>query len=93
MVDIEGTRQFHGHMCPGLAIGIRAAEIALREIGPHPVDEEVVAIVEPRIPPKARILNSLLCEQCGEMVMETRARRLQGRTLCIPCFEAEESWL
>jgi formylmethanofuran dehydrogenase subunit E len=198
MVDIEGTRQFHGHMCPGLAIGIRAAEIALYEIGPHPVDEEVVAIVEtdmcaveaiqyltrctfgkgnlihldygknafifvrrsdgkairivtrpnaadgsdpehgalfervrlgratreeqmrfewlhaqraqqtleapedalfevqavePRIPPKARILNLLLCDACGEMMMETRARRFQGRTLCIPCFEAEESRL
>jgi formylmethanofuran dehydrogenase subunit E len=34
MVDIEGTRQLHGHMCPGLAIGVHAAEIALREIGP-----------------------------------------------------------
>jgi len=38
--------EFHGHMCPGLAMGIRAAEIALAEIGPHAGDEEVVAIVE-----------------------------------------------
>lgn len=37
---------FHGHMCPGLAIGVRAAEVALREIGPHSADEEVVAVVE-----------------------------------------------
>lgn len=37
---------FHGHMCPGLAMGIRAAEVALREIGPHAQDEEVVAVVE-----------------------------------------------
>jgi len=43
---IESVRKFHGHMCPGLAIGIRAAQIALREIGPHSTDEEVVAIVE-----------------------------------------------
>ncbi len=43
---IESVRKFHGHMCPGLAIGIRAAHIALREIGPHSTDEEVVAIVE-----------------------------------------------
>ncbi|MDH3929109.1 MAG: formylmethanofuran dehydrogenase subunit E family protein, partial [Deltaproteobacteria bacterium] len=28
-------------MCPGLAIGIRAAEMALRDIGPHAHDEEV----------------------------------------------------
>ena len=46
MLDIAGTQRFHGHMCPGLATGIRAAEIALREIGPHSADEEVVAIVE-----------------------------------------------
>ena len=46
MLDIEGARRFHGHSCPGLAIGVRASEIALREIGPHAEDEEVVAIVE-----------------------------------------------
>lgn len=38
--------EFHGHMCPGLAIGVRAAELALTEIGPHSTDEEVVAVVE-----------------------------------------------
>ncbi len=37
---------FHGHMCPGLAMGVQAASIALREIGPHSKDEEVVAVVE-----------------------------------------------
>ena len=43
---VQATVAFHGHMCPGLAIGIRAAELALREIGPHAHDEEVVAVVE-----------------------------------------------
>ncbi|MBW2392561.1 MAG: formylmethanofuran dehydrogenase subunit E family protein, partial [Deltaproteobacteria bacterium] len=43
---IQKTVAFHGHMCPGLAIGIRAAEVALRDIGPHAHDEEVVAVVE-----------------------------------------------
>lgn len=33
-------------MCPGLALGIQAARIALREIGAHAQDEEVVATVE-----------------------------------------------
>lgn len=37
---------FHGHMCPGLAIGMRASEVALKEIGPHAHDEEVIAVVE-----------------------------------------------
>jgi formylmethanofuran dehydrogenase subunit E len=45
-LDIEGVRRFHGHSCPGLTIGIRASELALREIGTHAEDEEVVAIVE-----------------------------------------------
>lgn len=43
---VEAVAAFHGHMCPGLAMGIRAAELALRDIGPHAKDEEVVAIVE-----------------------------------------------
>jgi formylmethanofuran dehydrogenase subunit E len=43
---VRETVAFHGHMCPGLAVGIRAAEVALREIGPHAHDEEVVAVVE-----------------------------------------------
>jgi len=43
---IKQAVAFHGHMCPGLAIGIRAAEVALENIGPHAHDEEVVAMVE-----------------------------------------------
>ena len=43
---VEKVIEFHGHKCPGLALGIRAAEIALNEIGSHSKDEEVVAIVE-----------------------------------------------
>lgn len=43
---VKRARDFHGHLCAGLTIGVRAAEIALREIGPHSADEEVVAIVE-----------------------------------------------
>ena len=43
---IDEVVRFHGHMCACLALGIRAAEAALREIGPHSTDEEVVALVE-----------------------------------------------
>lgn len=42
---IARTIAFHGHRCPGLSIGIRASEIALREVGPS-LDEEVVAVTE-----------------------------------------------
>ncbi len=43
---IDGVVRIHGHMRPVLAMGIRAGEVALAEIGPHSGDEEVVAIVE-----------------------------------------------
>jgi formylmethanofuran dehydrogenase subunit E len=42
------------------------------------------------VPRRARILESLVCESCGERAMESRTRRLLGKTLCIPCFEALE---
>ena len=42
---INDTITFHGHKCPGLAIGIRAAELAMQEIGdPHEIT--MVAISE-----------------------------------------------
>ncbi len=189
--SIEGIVSFHGHWCPGLAIGIRAGEWVLREMG-RDRDEELVAVVEtdmcgvdaiqyltgctfgkgnlvyrdygknaftfyrrsddksarlvtrpgifgqaretlarlhakkqaqgldsqeqkqlqeareelsrrimdapleevfetkdPEEPPprKARILSSLACQSCGEQTMESRTRRFQEQTLCIPCFE------
>jgi formylmethanofuran dehydrogenase subunit E len=189
---IDRIVDFHGHMCPGLAMGIQAAQIALREIGAHAKDEEVVAVVETDMcavdaiqfltgctfgkgnlihrdwgknafsffrrsdgravrisvrpdawqrdpehqalfakvrsgqateaerarfqelhvsqsrkvldqepdslyqvrelhaapPGKARIHNSVTCVECGEGAMETRIRRLDGRDLCQPCFDA-----
>jgi len=43
----QGVVAFHGHSCPGLAIGYRAAIAGLRELGvDRPGDEELVAIVE-----------------------------------------------
>ncbi|MDQ3569909.1 MAG: FmdE family protein [Actinomycetota bacterium] len=189
---IDEVVAFHGHMCPGLAMGIRAAEVGLERIGPHSGDEEVVAIVETDMcgvdaiqfmtgctfgkgnlvhrdygknaytfvrrsdgravrvspvaggmqrppewhelfakaragmatpeererfqsiqkegsavivsmpleqlydvreieveaPPPARILASVDCAVCAEPTMETRVRRLDGRELCQPCFDA-----
>lgn len=38
-------------------------------------------------PPRAaRVLQSLICENCGEETMESRTRRFAGQTLCIPCY-------
>jgi formylmethanofuran dehydrogenase subunit E len=41
----DKTIEFHGHECPGLHIGIRAAELALRELG-HSRDIDLVAVSE-----------------------------------------------
>ena len=45
--DLREVIQFHGHLCPGLALGYRVAKAALRELkADRPQDEELVAIVE-----------------------------------------------
>ena len=37
---------FHGHLCPGIAIGVLAAKYALEQGYEHSLDEEIVAVVE-----------------------------------------------
>jgi formylmethanofuran dehydrogenase subunit E len=50
ILDSEEFRkcaEFHGHICPGLSIGYRAAKLALDRIAEtRAADEEIVAIVE-----------------------------------------------
>ena len=50
--DIQDQRllraiDFHGHLCPGLLIGYRAARLGLERLGAKPSeDEELVAVIE-----------------------------------------------
>ncbi|MDP8927869.1 MAG: TraR/DksA C4-type zinc finger protein [Actinomycetota bacterium] len=55
--------------------------------------EDIYDVTEVDIPapPPARIMVSVECAACGEPTMETRIRRLEGRDLCLPCFEQEMS--
>ncbi len=46
MKTFNNVVKFHGHSCPGLAIGYRVAIAALQELGERAEDEELVAIVE-----------------------------------------------
>lgn len=192
---VDEVVAFHGHLCPGIITGVRAAQVALRELGGRAEDEELVAVVEcdncavdavqqmlgctfgkgnlifldygktaftfirrsdgkavrvasrPRdarppdpeyatlrekinagsaddaererfgrlhrkramslldvpeeemftitvvdtpIPRRAQLRNSVICDRCGEPVMETRTRLLDGRVLCLPCFAESE---
>jgi formylmethanofuran dehydrogenase subunit E len=45
--DLQEAARFHGHICPGLLIGYRAAKAAARALGLNrSQDEELVAVVE-----------------------------------------------
>jgi formylmethanofuran dehydrogenase subunit E len=46
--DFKTAAQFHGHVCPGLSIGYRVAELAASHFTDRSEDEELVAIVENR---------------------------------------------
>jgi formylmethanofuran dehydrogenase subunit E len=46
MKTFEEAVEFHGHACPGLALGYRVALFALKALGERAADEELVAIVE-----------------------------------------------
>jgi formylmethanofuran dehydrogenase subunit E len=52
-------------------------------------EEEVLQMrkIDITTPPPARILASVTCTRCGELVMESRARLQDGKIVCIPCFE------
>ena len=45
--DFKRCSEFHGHICPGMAIGYRAAQSGLAWLQkPRAIDEELIAIVE-----------------------------------------------
>lgn len=45
--DLLAAVDFHGHLCPGLTIGYRAATIAMSKLGVEPgSDEQLLGIVE-----------------------------------------------
>ena len=45
--DLQKTIDFHGHLCPGMAIGYRASKAALDRMGlRRAYDEELVCVVE-----------------------------------------------
>ena len=50
-----------------------------------------VTLVSVPEPEPAKIRNSLPCALCGEAVMESRSKNLDGKVVCIPCFEKHTS--
>ena len=45
------------------------------------IEEVNVEAIEP-----APVFESVKCEKCGELVMKTRIRRVDGKFLCLSCF-------
>ncbi|HLF41208.1 MAG TPA: FmdE family protein [Acidimicrobiia bacterium] len=43
---VDDVVAFHGHMCGGIAIGVKASELALRSLGEVTRDEDLIAVVE-----------------------------------------------
>ena len=177
--DLQACVRFHGHVCPGLLIGYRAAKAGLEALAAERAgDEELIAVVENdscavdavqvltgctfgkgnlffrdygkqvftfaerrtgraarvslrrrdvtpaeaklpeaerrarrvrhllraktgkilsvkpchlELPDEAEIRSSVVCDHCGENVMESRARHVAGKTLCIPCAARVET--
>ncbi len=47
IIPFNEAVEFHGHVCPGLTIGYRAAEAGIKQLSSdRDIDEELVAIVE-----------------------------------------------
>ncbi len=53
-------------------------------------DEAEIVSLQPvtiKEPEKARVMASVVCEDCGEAVMESRICLQNGKNICIPCSE------
>jgi formylmethanofuran dehydrogenase subunit E len=84
----EGVRVlFHGD---GVPEGLREDRPAFERWLLSALAERMLSVTRVSIeePPRARIRGSIRCDGCGEPVMETRVRPIDGRHLCIPCSRA-----
>ena len=81
----EGVRiSFHGR---GLHENIREDRNTRIEQLLKASESDLMTISQVKIdePEPARIHASVICEMCGERVMETRVRVVDGKNICIPC--------
>jgi len=100
MSPVEKAIQFHGHICPGLLMGVRMAEAAMQYLGVTPdQDEELLAIVENdscSVDAMQAILGctfgkgNLIFKDYGKQVV-TVASRLQNRAVRIAGRKQEPS--
>ena len=75
---------FHGK---GIPEGMRGNRKVLADWILKAPSKDILLITEVSVdePARARIQKSVLCSFCGELVMETRVRDVEGKQACIPC--------
>jgi len=81
----RGVRVYlHGK---GLPEGLRSDRKAYEQFLLTCPEEEIITRREAtcELPAFAKIRDSRNCPDCGEKVMDTRLRELDGRLVCIPC--------
>lgn len=81
----EGVRVvFHGRGVPDKVREDRGALARWILAAPR---EDIVSVSHVTVdePERARTTESLKCASCGEMVMESRMRAVDGQAVCIPC--------
>ena len=83
----QGVRVvFHGNDIPG---NIREDRAALANWILSAPSESILSVRTVTVPEPepAEIRQSVRCGVCGEMVMETRTKKLKDKLVCIPCYE------
>lgn len=56
----------------------------------NPADLFNIKEVEFNPPEFAKIHESIICDNCGEMTMSTRIKEKNSRKLCIPCYDKQD---
>lgn len=59
----EETIKFHGHECPGIAMGFKICEAAMKKMGINPSKDEIICIAENNTCPADAIRFILKCNE------------------------------
>lgn len=87
----SGVRvHFHGR---DITETMRKDRTAMKDMILTAPAEAILTVTEVHVPEPepAQVRNSIPCSICGEAVMETRTRKNDGKPVCIPCSEKQNS--
>jgi len=83
------TTVFSGQATPNqqAAWDLLQSERITRLLAASPEELFKIQEVELKLPEEAKLFSSVICEYCGEKVMEARARLKNGKIACLNCTE------